>query len=77
MSGLGDDPQLEQLLGEAIAAYHPPRPYDPDDITTWSPDQLDELAVWAIADMPGIEVDYLGEGQHDAPHGVNSPEEQT
>jgi hypothetical protein len=67
---------VEDLLGEAITAYHPPRAYDPDDITTWSAEQLDELAVLAIADQPGMEVDYLGAGQHDAPHGVNTPEEQ-
>lgn len=70
-----DQPDGE-LLGEAIAAYHPPRAYDPDDITTWTAAQLDELAVLAVEGRPGFEVDYLGAGQPDAPHGVNMPEEQ-
>lgn len=66
--GPGD---LPVVLGEAIAAYHPPRSYDPDDITTWPADQLNELAAFVYAGVDGVELvaDYVVD---DLPeHGVN------
>lgn len=54
----------------------PERPYDPDDITTWDAEQLDELAVWAAVAEQGNElVDELPDGLPTAPHGINTPED--
>lgn len=48
-------PSLD-ILADALHDYHPPmRPYDPDDITTWDVDQLDELGLWQAA-VDGVEV---------------------
>jgi hypothetical protein len=43
-------PAQLRAIGLALYEAFPPRPpYDPDDITTWDADQLDELAVWDAA----------------------------
>ncbi len=67
-----EETPLDQLLGEAIAAYHPPRAYDPDDITTWPVDQLNELAEFVYADVAGVELvaDYVVDELPE--HGVNT-----
>lgn len=63
---------LAAVLGEAIAAHHPPRAYDPDDITTWPVDQLNELAEFVYAHVDGVELvpDYVVDELPE--HGVNT-----
>lgn len=67
-----DDATAWPLLAEAVTAYHSPRRFDAGDITTWSAAQLDELALFAVAGIDGVEVDWLGVGQVNAEHGVNT-----
>lgn len=67
-----DDATAAQILAEAVAAFHPPVMFDPDDITTWDAEQLDELAVLAVNNRAGFEIDYIGVGQQDADHGANT-----
>ena len=56
-------------VADGLHELHPP--YDPDDITTWSAEQLDELGVWAAAEQ-GLElVDEPPDPV--APHGENEP----
>lgn len=51
-----------------------PTPYDPEDITTWDAQQLDELSVWALAAEQGVElVDEIPDDLPMAPHARNAP----
>lgn len=66
-------PAQERALGEALHANHPPvPPYDPDDITTWDAQQLDELAVWK-AHAEGWELVDEPPAPAAPAHGVTAP----
>lgn len=66
-------------VADALAALHPP--HDPNDITTWTADQLDELALWQAA-VDGLEViDHPDEiallTDPANTHGANTEDEMT
>ena len=64
-----DEPS-DEVLAEALQAFFP-ADYDPNDITTWTATQLDELGVWN-ATLLGLELtDEPLDTVED--HGVTSP----
>lgn len=63
----------DQIVAAAIYDAYPV--YNPGDITTWSAEQLDELAEFLIANDPDATVTDIPPAGFDAPHGINSDEE--
>lgn len=68
---------MDDVIGAALHAFHPP--FNPDDITTWPVDQLDELGLWQAA-VDGLEVtEHPYEApmliDSDAAHGTNAEHE--
>lgn len=70
---MSDDRVTDDMVADVLHHAYPV--YNPDDITTWPVDQLDELAEFLIANDPDATVTDVPPAGFDAPHGVNTDEE--